>query len=158
MTANKIQLLQHPPYLLDLAPEAYFSFWGVKLVLAGAVLTMESFKKIWEGVSRNIDIDQFATAARRWLDCCNKCIWLNNRLTKKSSEINTLLTITILFLLMFFNLILNSLCTMVSMLLMKIRNRIGISTARCGTPDSTLSQPENALFRTNLCLLSPSQC
>jgi hypothetical protein len=65
MTANKIQLLQHPPYLLDLAPEAYFYFWGVKEVLAGALLTLESFMKIWEGVSRNIDIDQFATAVRR---------------------------------------------------------------------------------------------
>jgi hypothetical protein len=51
--------------LLDLAPEAYFYFWGVKEVLAGALLTMESFKKIWGGVSRNIDIDQFVTAVRR---------------------------------------------------------------------------------------------
>ncbi len=65
MSANKIQLLQNPPYLLDLAPEAYFFFWGIKEVLAGAVLTLESFKKIWEEVSRNIDIDQFATAVRR---------------------------------------------------------------------------------------------
>jgi hypothetical protein len=62
MTANKIQQLQHPPYLLDLAPEAYFFFSGVKEVLAGAVLTLESFKKIWGGVGRNIDIDHFATA------------------------------------------------------------------------------------------------
>ena len=62
MTANKIQLLQHPPYLLDLAPEAYFFFWGVKEVLAGTVLTLESFKKIFGGVGRNIDIYRFATA------------------------------------------------------------------------------------------------
>jgi hypothetical protein len=65
MTANKIELLQHPPYLLDLAPEAYFYFWGVKEVLAGALLTLESFKKNRGGVSRNIDLDQFATAVRR---------------------------------------------------------------------------------------------
>ncbi len=65
MTANKIQLLQHRPYLLDLAPGAYFFFWGVKEVLAGAVLILESFKKIWGGVSRNIGIDQFATAFRQ---------------------------------------------------------------------------------------------
>jgi hypothetical protein len=64
MTANKIQLLQHPPYLLDLAPEAYF-FWGVEEVLAGAVLTLESFKKIWGGVGQNIGIGQFATAFRQ---------------------------------------------------------------------------------------------
>ena len=54
-----------PPYLLDLAPEAYFFFSAVKEELAGAVLTLESFKKIWGGVSRNIDIDQLATAVRR---------------------------------------------------------------------------------------------
>jgi hypothetical protein len=46
MTANKILLLQHSPYLLDLAPEAFFFFWGVKEVLADDVLTLESFKKI----------------------------------------------------------------------------------------------------------------
>jgi hypothetical protein len=49
MSANKIQLLQHPPCLLNLAPEAYFFFWGVKEVLTGAVLALESFKKTWEG-------------------------------------------------------------------------------------------------------------
>jgi hypothetical protein len=46
-----------PPYLLDLAPEAFFFFWGVKEVLAGDDLTLESFRKIWEGVSQNIGID-----------------------------------------------------------------------------------------------------
>jgi hypothetical protein len=64
MTANKILLRQHPPYLLDLAPEAFFFFWGVKEMLAGDVLTLESFKKIWEGVSRNSGIDQFGIAFR----------------------------------------------------------------------------------------------
>jgi hypothetical protein len=53
-----------PPCLLDLAPETFFFFWGVKEVLAGYVLTLESFKKIWEGVSPNIGIDQFAIAFR----------------------------------------------------------------------------------------------
>jgi hypothetical protein len=65
MTANKIQLLQYPLYLLDLAPKAYFFFWGVKEVLAGTVLTLESFKKIWGGIGRNIGIDQYVTAFRR---------------------------------------------------------------------------------------------
>ncbi len=35
-----------PPYLLDPASQAYFFFWDVKEVLAGDVLTLESFKKI----------------------------------------------------------------------------------------------------------------
>ncbi len=64
MTANKILLLQHPPYWLDLALEAFFFFWGVKEVLAADVLTLESLKEIWEGVSQNIGIGQFAIAFR----------------------------------------------------------------------------------------------
>jgi hypothetical protein len=43
--------------LLDLAPDNYFFFWGVKEVLAGAVLTLQSFQKIREWVVRNIGID-----------------------------------------------------------------------------------------------------
>jgi hypothetical protein len=50
--------------LLDLAPAAFFFSWGVKEVLAGDVLTLESFKKIWKGVSQNIGIDQFAITFR----------------------------------------------------------------------------------------------
>ncbi len=65
MAANKIQLHQHPPpHLLELAPEDYF-FWRVKEVLAGAVLTPESFKKIWEVVIWDISIDKFAIVFRR---------------------------------------------------------------------------------------------
>jgi hypothetical protein len=37
----------------------------MKEVLAGAVLTLESFKKILGGVGQNIGIDQFATAFRQ---------------------------------------------------------------------------------------------
>jgi hypothetical protein len=54
-----------PPLLLDLAPEAYFFLWGVKELLSCAVLTLEIFKKIWEGVGRNIGIDQFIIAFRQ---------------------------------------------------------------------------------------------
>ncbi len=43
---------------------------------------------------------------------------------------------------------------MASILLMKIRNRIGPNTDPCG--DRTFSHPETALFRATLCLLSPS--
>jgi hypothetical protein len=64
MTTNMILLLQHPSYWLDLAPEAFSFFWGVKGVLAGDFLTLESFKKIWEGVCQNIGIGQFAIACR----------------------------------------------------------------------------------------------
>jgi hypothetical protein len=54
--ADKIQLLQHPSYLLDLAPADYFLFWMLKGELDG--LTLESIKKFWEGVLQNISIDE----------------------------------------------------------------------------------------------------
>jgi hypothetical protein len=65
VTANKIQLLQHLPYSLDVAPKDYFFFWRVKEVLADTVLTPESFKKIWEWVVRTIGIDKCVIACRR---------------------------------------------------------------------------------------------
>jgi hypothetical protein len=64
MAVNKIQLLQHPPYLLDLAPADYFLFWRVKEKLAGIFLTPKSLNKIWEEVIQNIDIDEFVIAFR----------------------------------------------------------------------------------------------
>jgi hypothetical protein len=45
---DTVQLLQQPPtlqYLLDLALEDYFFFWGVKEVLADAVLTLKSLRR-----------------------------------------------------------------------------------------------------------------
>jgi hypothetical protein len=47
------------------APEDNFFFWRVREVLAGAVLTLESFKKNWEGVIQNIGLDEFSIAFRQ---------------------------------------------------------------------------------------------
>ncbi len=58
-------------------------------------LTPEILKKTWDGIT---------IPFRRWLDQCNKCIRLNGGYVEKPSEINTLLTITVMFLFTFLNL------------------------------------------------------
>jgi histone-lysine N-methyltransferase SETMAR len=68
LAANKIQVLEHPPYSPDLAPADYFLFRRVKEELAGLRLTPETLKNTWEGVVRSIGVDEFAAAFRRWLD------------------------------------------------------------------------------------------
>jgi hypothetical protein len=52
IASNKIQLLQHPPDLLDLGPADYFLFHRAKEELADIVLTPESLKKIWKGLHK----------------------------------------------------------------------------------------------------------
>jgi hypothetical protein len=49
MTARQIKLVEHPPYLPDLAPVVHFLFLKAKRELAGFTLTQEKFKKEWEG-------------------------------------------------------------------------------------------------------------
>jgi transposase len=60
-----------PPYSPDLAP-ADFLFRKVKEELAGLHLTQESLKSAWEGVTRTIGEDEFATAFRRWYERSEK--------------------------------------------------------------------------------------
>ncbi len=83
LAANQVQVLEHPPYSLDLAPAEYLLFWRVKEELAGICLTPESLKKTWEGVVRSVGIDKFAAAFRHWLDRCNRCILLNSGYIEK---------------------------------------------------------------------------
>jgi hypothetical protein len=65
MAANKIQLLQQPLYLLDLASTNYFLLWRVKEELVGVALTGESLKKTWEGVQWNTGIHEIAISFRQ---------------------------------------------------------------------------------------------
>jgi hypothetical protein len=74
LAANQVQVLEHHPYSQDLASADFFLFRRVKEELAGVWLTPESLKKSWEGVLRTIGPDEFATAFRRWVDRCNKCV------------------------------------------------------------------------------------
>jgi hypothetical protein len=44
----------------------------VKRELAGLTLTKETFKKEWEGAAKTLKAADFATAFRRWMECCEK--------------------------------------------------------------------------------------
>jgi hypothetical protein len=46
----------------------------VKEELAGRSLDEGTLKKTWEGVTRNIAAEEFATAFRRWYKRCEKCV------------------------------------------------------------------------------------
>jgi hypothetical protein len=60
-TAHKIQQLEHPPYSPELAPGDFFLFRRIKEELAVRSLDKGSLKKTWEGVTRNIAANEFAT-------------------------------------------------------------------------------------------------
>jgi histone-lysine N-methyltransferase SETMAR len=74
LVAHDVQVLRHPPYSPDLAPADFFLFRRVKEELAGITLDHSSLKKEWEGVTRSISAEEFATAFRRWYERCQKCI------------------------------------------------------------------------------------
>jgi hypothetical protein len=46
----------------------------VKEELAGWSLDEGTLKKTWEGVTRNIATEEFATAFQRWYECSEKCV------------------------------------------------------------------------------------
>jgi hypothetical protein len=60
--AHIIQGLKHHSYLLDLAPMDFFLFRKVKDELADLSLNAETIKQAWEGVTRTIAAEDFATA------------------------------------------------------------------------------------------------
>jgi histone-lysine N-methyltransferase SETMAR len=64
LAARDIKLIEHPPYLPDLAPADYFLFPRVKREMAGLTLTQDSFKKEWEGAVRSITAVDFAETFR----------------------------------------------------------------------------------------------
>jgi hypothetical protein len=75
LAARDIKLIEHPPYLLDLAPADYFLFPRVKRELAGLTLTQNTFKKEWEGAIRSITAADFAEAFRRWFQRHEKYVF-----------------------------------------------------------------------------------
>jgi histone-lysine N-methyltransferase SETMAR len=72
--AHSIQQLEHPPYSPDLAPVDFFLFKRVKEELAGCSLDEGTLKATWEGVTRSIAADEFATAFCWWYKRCEKCV------------------------------------------------------------------------------------
>jgi histone-lysine N-methyltransferase SETMAR len=62
LAAHNVQVIRHPPYSPDLAPADFFLFWRVKEQLVGLTLDQNMIKKTWEGVTRAIAPEEFATA------------------------------------------------------------------------------------------------
>ena len=52
----------------------FFLFPKVKEHMSGLLLTLESLKKTWEGVSKSIPAEDFAATFRRWFEWGEKCV------------------------------------------------------------------------------------
>lgn len=79
-----VEMLEHPPYSLDLAPADYFLFPRVKADLAGDYMDEQTFKIKWDGAIRNINIEDFANAYRKWPDRHAKCVEVGGNYVEKS--------------------------------------------------------------------------
>jgi len=97
-TTNGLQLLEHPHYSPDLALADFFLFRRVKEELAGLSLDQQSLKNTWEGVTRSITAEVFATAFLRWYEHCKKCVRIGSGFVEKSLKINVLLSVPVKFL------------------------------------------------------------
>ncbi len=92
MAARRFQIIEHPPFLPDLAPADFFLFPSVKRELASKTLTQETLKKAWEGAVRtsqgggrqNLSAADFVTAFRRWYERCEKCVNIAGGYIEKS--------------------------------------------------------------------------
>lgn len=82
--AHSIPLLEHPPYSPDLAPADFFLFPKVKEMLAGHTLTAGGVKTAWEGVTRTIAKEDYATAFRRWYERAEKCVEIGGEYIEKN--------------------------------------------------------------------------
>jgi len=60
-----IQMTPHPPYSSNLTPADFFLLLKLERELAGLTLTMDEFKKKWEGVTRTLTKDGFTRAFQR---------------------------------------------------------------------------------------------
>ncbi len=84
LAAHGVQVIRHPPYSPDLAPADFFLFGRVKEKLTGLTLDQNTIKKTWEGVTRSIASDEFATAFRRWYERCQKCVEIGGDYVEKN--------------------------------------------------------------------------
>ena len=84
LAAHNYQMIQHPPYLPDLAPADFFLFPKVKEQLAGITLTQQSFRSTWDRVLKTISAAEFATAFLRWHERNEKCVRIGGTYVEKS--------------------------------------------------------------------------
>jgi len=74
LAAREEQVLEHPPYLPDLAPAYFFYLPKLKEELGGISLTQGTFRSTWERASRTISKEEFAAAFQLWYQRCEKCV------------------------------------------------------------------------------------
>jgi histone-lysine N-methyltransferase SETMAR len=84
VAAHNIQRLEHPPYSPDLALTYFFLFRRVKKKLAGRSLDEGTLKTTWEGVTRNIAAEEFATTFWQWYERCEKCVRIGSGYVEKT--------------------------------------------------------------------------
>ena len=97
LAGKSVQMLEHPPYRIDLALADFWFFPRVKIALAGKTLSAETFKKESAGVSKMIAAEEYAAAFQKWEDRHNK----SDRLAVEYVE-NLNKRLTPLYLLVFF--------------------------------------------------------
>ncbi len=83
MAATDFRLIEHLPYLPDLAPADFFLVPINKRQLAGKTLTQETFKSMWGGATQTIAEEDFVTGFRRWYERCEKCVRISSGYVKK---------------------------------------------------------------------------
>jgi hypothetical protein len=109
MTARWFQIMEHPPYLPDLALAEFFLFPSVKRELAGKTLTKETLKKEWEGAVRTLSAADFSTAFSGGMTAA-KSVSTSLADPSRKAQIQNALTITIFYLLGSSGFEVNTLC------------------------------------------------
>ncbi len=83
LATHNVQVIWPLPYSLDLAPADIFLFPRVKEQLAGLTLDRNKIK-MWEGVTRAIAPEEFATTFWQRYERCQKCIKISGGDVEKS--------------------------------------------------------------------------
>jgi hypothetical protein len=90
LAATFVKTIAHPPYLPVIAPANFFLFQRAKSELIAIFLSGEGFKTSWEGIYRCIAKDEFASAFRRWIGRCKKCVRIGGNQLEKQTKRNYL--------------------------------------------------------------------
>ena len=84
LAGKSVQMLEHPPYRIDLALADFWFFPRVKIALAGKTLSAETFKKESAGVTKMIPAEEYAAFFQTWEDRHNKSDRLAGEYVEKS--------------------------------------------------------------------------
>ena len=80
-----IEVVPHPPYSPDLAPEDYFLLPIIKRKLGGVSISGNTVKLEWKRACRPVHSDAFASAFDRWIERLKKCVDMKGNCIEKVS-------------------------------------------------------------------------